>query len=153
MPDFEFEHFYPDLEQQKFWDFLIDSEWYTQSDIMQGEVTLLTPGKDHPQGVGAVRTVKIGKTIDLIEKIEGFDPPRYFSYATQNGGKGMPVKDYLGEFFLEPKDGGLHFRYRGSFKPTFFGSNWLVTALFRWRMKTMVPIWEKGYKSYHGIEG
>lgn len=145
--EFEFSHFYHGFDQQKFFDFLIDIEWYTQSDIMMGEISLEKPGKDHPYGLGAVRKITIDK-INLIEDIVGFEPPRYMSYAVREG---MPVKNYQGKFFIEPQGEGIRLRYIGSFDPKLFGTNWLFKYIFRSRMKTMVPIWEKGYRAYHNL--
>ena len=44
---FEVSHFYPNLKPQKFWDFFVDHEWYSQSDIMQGE--------NHPKAKNIVK--------------------------------------------------------------------------------------------------
>jgi len=143
--EFEFEHFYPDFDQVKFWEFLIDIDWYSQSDIMKGEITLLKEGKEHPVGLGAVRKIKIDK-IELTEDIVAFDPPNHFCYVVREGG--MPVKNYEGKFFLSEKGNGVHLKYQGSFDPKLFGTNWLFKYIFQSRMKTMVPIWEKGFQQY-----
>lgn len=147
---FEITHFYPDFDQQKFWDFLVDQDWYNKSSIMPGEITIVKSGKGHLQGLGATRRIKIEK-IEITEDIVGFEAPRYFSYAVHEGG--MPVSEYRGEFFMEPHNGGLLFRYKGSFKPKALGINWLFKWLFRSRIKSMIPIWEKGYMAYHEIGG
>lgn len=143
---FEVEHFYPNFDQQKFWDFFVDHEWYSQSDLMQGEIIVDKPGEDHPQGLGAVRRIVIGN-INLTEDVVGFDAPRYFSYAVHHGG--MPVNDYRGEFFLEPKDGGILWKYRGNFNPKYFGTGLFFKYFLRSRIKSMFPVWEKGYNAYH----
>jgi len=145
---FEFTHFYPGFEPRKFWEFHVDHEWYTQSDIMIGEVALLKEGEGHPSGLGAVRKLTIGN-IKLEEDIVGFEAPNYFSYAVRPGG--MPVKNYVGEFFFESTDNGLLLTYKGSFSPKPFGTNWLFKYIFSSRMRKMVPIWEKGYKVYHKL--
>lgn len=146
---FEVSHFYPNLEPQKFWDFFVDHEWYTQSDIMQGEIILDKPGKDHPQGLGAVRRIIIGDSINLTEDIVGFDVPNYFCYAIRDGG--MPINKYKGEIFNESKDGGLLLRYKGSFEPKYFGTGWFFKLFLSRRIKSHFPIWEKGYNAYHNI--
>lgn len=143
---FEFNHFYPEFKPHMFWDFHVDHEWYTKSDIMIGEIDLLKEGKDHSSGLGAVRKLTIGN-IKLEEDIVAYDAPSYFSYAVREGG--MPVKNYVEEFFFESKDNGLLLRYKGSFSPKPFGTNWLFKYIFRSRMQKMIPIWEKGYKAYH----
>ncbi|WP_042506993.1 hypothetical protein [Algibacter lectus] len=65
---FEFTHFYPGFEPKKFWDFHVDHEWYTKSDIMIGEISLLKEGQGHPSGLGALRKLTIGN-IKLEEDI------------------------------------------------------------------------------------
>ena len=128
----------------------MDHEWYSQSSIMPGQQTILTPGQDHPRGLGAVRKITIDK-IELTEEILGFEAPGYFCYGVRDGGSGMPVKGYRGEFFMEPRENGMLFRYRGSFEPKLAGTNWLFISLFKWRMRTMVPVWQEGYNAYHGF--
>ncbi len=145
---FEFNHFFPEFEPQKFWDFHVDDVWYTQSDIMIGEIKLLKEGEGHPSGLGAVRKLTI-RNINLVEDIVGFNAPNYFKYAVREGG--MPVKNYEGEFFFKSKNNGLLLTYKGSFDPKLLGTNWLFKYIFRSRMKTMIPIWEKGYKAYYKL--
>lgn len=143
---FEFSHYYTEFEQQKFWDFFVDHEWYTQSDIMPGKITLIDSEERQEQGVGTVRKIVIDK-INLVEDIVGFDAPKYFSYVVRDDG--MPVKGYRGEIFLEPQEKGLTLKYRGSFESKLFGTNWLFKYLFLSRMRKMAPVWAEGYKTYH----
>ncbi len=148
MHSFEVTHLYPDFDQQKFWDFLVDHEWYSKSSLMPGEITLERPGEHHSHGVGAVRRIKIG-SIDLVEDIVGSEAPGYLAYAVRDGG--MPVNAYRGETFLEQRGDGLHLRYRGTFERKFFGTGWLATQLFRSRIQKMIPMWAAGYEAYHGV--
>lgn len=143
---FEIEHFYDAIDTQKFWDFFVDHDWYSKSDIMPGEVIIDKSGEGHPQGLGAVRTLKIGD-MQLTEDIVGFQSPNYFSYAVHEGG--MPVNHYQGEFFFEPKDGGMLWKYRGHFDRKFFGTGLFFRYFLRSRMKGMIPVWEKAYHAYH----
>ncbi|QIE58037.1 hypothetical protein G5B37_00175 [Rasiella rasia] len=143
---FELSHFYPIIELQKFWEFFVDHKWYSQSEIMAGEIVVLKEGKDHPQGLGAVRKILIGD-INLTEDIVGFDPPNYFSYAVHEGG--MPVNKYRGEFFYESKNGGMLWKYKGNFEPKHFGTGWFFKWFLKSRMKSQLPVWENGYNSYY----
>lgn len=146
---FELTHFYPELEQQKFWEFFVDYEWYNQSDILPGKVFIEQAGKGHPQGLGAVRKLEIGN-INLKEDIVGFEAPRYFKYAVHEGG--MPVNQYSGEFFYEAKNGGMLWRYKGNFEPKYFGTGWFFKWFLKSRMKSMLPVWEKAYKAYYDVK-
>ncbi|MBM7036882.1 hypothetical protein [Vibrio ulleungensis] len=145
---FEINHLYNGIDAERFWTFLLDLDWYTQSDIMKGEMLLVEKGQKHPQGLGAIRRLTID-TIELTEKIVGFRPHEYFSYQVQPGGKGMPVHNYTGEFYLIPHKDGMMFRYVGSYQQKYFGTGALLKWLFRSRIKTMLPIWEKGYHTYY----
>ncbi len=147
MPEFEISHFYPNVDPQLFWDFLVDHQWQSKSSIMPGEVTIDKPGDGHPQGLGAVRRITIGN-IDLTEDVVGFEPPRYIGYQVHEGGSGMPVRGYRGEMFLEAQVDGLVFRYRGTFETRLWGTGWLFKRLFRWRINKMIPIWAQGYEAY-----
>lgn len=56
---FEVIHEYPGFDQQKVWDFFVDYEWQSASDVMPAETILNKRGEGYPQGVGAVRTIKM----------------------------------------------------------------------------------------------
>ena len=108
MPDtkttrYEIERFYPGSDRQKFWDLFVDNEGWTESDILPGEISKLEPGEGHPQGRGAVRSVRSGR-ITITEDVVGFRAPE-FSYASRNGS--LPVNDFGGELLLEDRGSSL----------------------------------------------
>ncbi|GAA0411150.1 hypothetical protein GCM10009133_19500 [Cocleimonas flava] len=143
---YEIEYFYPDVDQQKFWDMFFDYEAWSKSDILPGEISIIKPGKDDPLGVGAVRSV-ISGSLNITEDIVGFRPPEYFSYATRNGS--MPVNDFGGELFLEVYKGGLLSKYKGGFNPKYFGTGWLMKYVFRRAQKSAFIGLGKAYKAYY----
>ncbi|GEM78903.1 SRPBCC family protein [Vibrio superstes] len=102
---FELSHHYKNITPEEFWAFFLDLDWYSESEIMQGEMTLVSEGDGALQGIGAIRKLKIDK-IQLTEKVVGFELHRYFSYQVLLGGNGMPMDNYRGEFFFTPREDG-----------------------------------------------
>src|SRR5262245_30711978 len=67
-----------DVPLQRVWDILIDYEGYARFPKIQA-ARIVTPGKDHPAGVGAVRELVVdGMTFQ--ERIEEFEPLRGIAY-------------------------------------------------------------------------
>lgn len=143
---YELEYFYPNVDQQKFWDLFVDHEAWSKSDFLPGKIIILKPGKDHPQGEGAVRSVVTG-SLNIKEDIVGIRSPEYFSYATRNGS--LPVNDFGGELFLEEHKDGLLARYKGSFNPKYFGTGWLFRYIFRSAQKSAFQNLGKAYHAYY----
>jgi hypothetical protein len=78
----------------------------THTWILEARVKLLSPGAQHPNGVGAVREVsfprrKMWSTIQ--ERVTAFQAPSTFSYAIIGGMPGL--RDHLGTLSIEPIDG------------------------------------------------
>ena len=90
------EQFYPGFDRRKFWEFFVDYEGWSKSDILAGEISIITPGEGHPMGKGAVRSVVSG-SMTISEDVIAFQQPVYFAYASRNGV--MPVNDFVGELF------------------------------------------------------
>lgn len=143
---YELEHFYPNVDRQKFWDLFVDHETWSKSEFLPGEIKIIKPGKDHPQGAGAVRSV-VTESMNIIEDIVGFHPPEYFSYVTHNGS--MPVNDFGGELFFEEQKDGLLVRYKGSFNPKYFGTGWIFKYFLRSAQKSVFQKLGKAYKAYY----
>ncbi len=143
---YELEYFYPNFDRQKFWDLFVDHEAWSKSDFLPGEIIIIKPGKDHPQGEGAIRSVVTG-SLNIKEDIVGFHSPEYFSYATHNGS--LPVDDFGGELFLEEQKDGLCARYKGSFNPKYFGTGWLFRYIFRAAQKSAFQNLGKAYQAYY----
>lgn len=143
---YELEHFYPNFDRQKFWDLFVDHEAWSKSKFLPGEITISKPGKDHPQGLGAVRTLVTG-SMNIKEDIVGFRPPEYFGYNTHNGS--LPVNDFGGELFFEKQKDGLLVRYKGSFNPKYFGTGWLFKYFLRSTQKSAFQLLGKAYTAYY----
>lgn len=141
---YELEHFYPDVDRKKFWDMFVDPEAWSKSDLLQGEITIIKPGEEHPQGLGAVRILTTG-SMKIKEEIVGFRPPEYFSYATYNGS--LPVNDFGGELYFEEQKDGLYAKYKGSFNPKYWGTGWLFKYLFRSAQKSAFRSLGKAYEA------
>ncbi len=144
---YEIEHFYPGFDRQKFWDLFVDNEGWSRSDILPGQISIIKPGRGHPQGAGGVRAVSSG-SMNIIEDVVGFQPPEYFSYASRNGS--MPVNEFGGTLFLEQRDDGLLARYRGGFNPKYFGTGWLFRRIFRAAQKSAFRGLGRAYTARYG---
>jgi hypothetical protein len=80
-------------------------------------------GNPPPEGVGAIRVLRQGRTTGRDE-IRELVPDRRLAYATLSG---VPAVDYVGEVDLEPcPDGGTVIRWHSSFVPKVWGTGWLV---------------------------
>ena len=144
---YEVEHVYVDVDQQKFWDLFVDHEAWSESDLLPGVITIIEPGEGHPQGVGAVRSVVAGR-LKVTEDILAFEPPGYFRYSARDGS--FPVDDFGGELFLDERADGLVARYRGGFNPKYPGTGRLFRFLFRSSMKMSLSKLGKAYAATYG---
>jgi hypothetical protein len=94
--------------------------WPTWSPIETFE--LERPGRDEPQGVGAVRRFRSGRVTGRDEIVELL-PDRRFAYAHTSS---LPVRDYRGEVELEPTPEGTAIRWVSTFAPKVPGTGWLL---------------------------
>jgi hypothetical protein len=71
-------------------------------------------GAAQPEGIGAVRVFRRGRTVgrDTIVELVG---DRRFGYTHVSK---LPIKDYRADVDLEPDGGGTRIRWRASFTPT-----------------------------------
>ncbi len=102
------------------------STWPQWSPIESFE--LERPGTDAPEGVGAIRIFRLGRTTGR-DQLLALVPNRRIEYASLSG---LPVRDYVGEVELEPAPGGgttLH--WRSSFYPSRRGTGWIVERAIR----------------------
>ena len=96
------------------------STWPRWSPIESFE--LEQPGDGAPEGVGAIRVFRRGRTTGRDQVLE-LVPDRRLRYASLSG---LPVRDYVGEVELEPVPGGTLIRWHSSFVPAVRGTGWLV---------------------------
>lgn len=143
---YQLEHFYPGFNQQKFWDLFVDHEAWSKSEFLPGKININKSGQNHPQGLGAIRTIVTG-SMTIKEDIVGFRSPEYFSYATHNGS--LPVDNLSGQIFITSEKDGVLLRYKGSFNPKYFGTGWFFKRLLSSGQKSVLDGLEKAYKTYY----
>lgn len=85
--------------------------WPTWSGI--GSFVLREPGHGEPEGLGALREFRTGRTTS-VERVVATDPGARFSY---NLVKGLPLRDYRADVELTPTDGGTSIRWHSTFFP------------------------------------
>jgi hypothetical protein len=99
---------------------LIDgSTWPQWSPIDSFE--LVKPGLGTPEGVGAVRIFRTGRTTST-ERVSMVEPNVMFSYVLVSG---LPLRDYKAVVTLEPRDGVTVIHWRSTFRAKIPGSGWL----------------------------
>jgi hypothetical protein len=80
------------------------------------------PGDPPPEGPGAIRIFRRGRTIGRDQIVEVV-PGRRFGYASLSG---LPVRDYRAHVDLEPQANGTTIRWQASFLPVVPGTGWLL---------------------------
>jgi len=97
------------------------SSWPAWSPIES--VELEEPGDPPPEGVGAIRVNRLGRTTGRDQILE-LVPNRSIKYATRSG---LPIRDYVGEVDLEPAPGrGTTVHWHSSFFPKVPGTGWIM---------------------------
>ncbi len=79
-------------------------------------------GDPPPEGVGAIRIFRRGRTTGRDEIVEVV-PDRRLSYRSLSG---LPVRDYRAHVDLEPDGDGTTIRWEASFAPKVVGAGWLL---------------------------
>ncbi|MFL6241439.1 MAG: SRPBCC family protein, partial [Acidimicrobiia bacterium] len=79
-------------------------------------------GDPPPEGVGAIRVFRRGKTTGRDQIVE-IVPGRRFAYVSLSG---LPVRDYRAHIDLEPDGAGTTIRWQASFAPKVVGTGWLL---------------------------
>jgi hypothetical protein len=85
-------------------------------------VELERPGDDEPEGLGAVRTLRMGK-VTGHDTVAELIPDRRFAYTHVSK---LPVKDYRGQVDLEPNGNGTSIRWVSTFAPKIPGTGALL---------------------------
>jgi hypothetical protein len=100
---------------------LVDgASWPVWSPIESFE--LERQGEPPPEGPGAVRVFRKGRTIGRDQIVEVV-PGRRLGYVSLSG---VPVRDYQAQIDLEPTGDGTVIRWRASFSPKIAGTGWLL---------------------------
>lgn len=79
-------------------------------------------GDPPPEGPGAIRVLRRGRTIGRDQIVE-VEADRHLGYVSLSG---LPLRDYRGDVELEPAGGGTTIRWRASFTPKIAGTGWLL---------------------------
>jgi hypothetical protein len=124
----------------------VDHKAWSESEFLSGEITIDKPGKGHPQGVWAVRTLSTW-SISITEDIVGFNAPNYFSYESRDGS--LPVNNLWWELFFEKQNWGVLVSYLWGFNPKYFGTGWLFKQLISSGQKWVLKDLKKAYKAHY----
>lgn len=100
------------------------STWPQWSPI--GSFTLERPAADAPEGVGAIRVFRTGRTTSREEIVE-LVPQRRLSYRLLSG---LPLRDYRADVDLTPDGDGTVIHWRSRFLARVPGTGWL----YRWAL-------------------
>ena len=104
------------------------ASWPSWSPIESFE--LERPGNTVPEGSGAIRVFRRGRTTGRDEILEVI-PNRRLSYASLSW---LPVRNYRADVELTPSGGGTHIRWAGRFEPKVPGTG----SLMRWYLGRIV---------------
>jgi Polyketide cyclase / dehydrase and lipid transport len=100
---------------------LVDgSTWPRWSPIESFE--LERPGDPPPEGPGAIRRFRRGRTTGRDQVVE-VAPDRRFGYVSLSG---VPVRDYRAHVDLQPAGDGTAIGWHASFAPKVPGTGWLL---------------------------
>jgi len=82
---------------------------------------LLEQGEDAPEGVGAVRLFRTGRT-KSVERVVELVPDARFGYALLSG---LPLRDYRATVDLTPTSNGTLITWRSTFAANIPGTGWM----------------------------
>ena len=100
---------------------LVDGNTWTHWSPIES-FELERPGDPPPEGVGAIRVLRRGRTTGRDQIVE-IVPGRRFGYMSLSG---LPVRDYRARVELEPDGDGTTIRWQASFAPKVAGTGWLL---------------------------
>ncbi|MFC1849875.1 SRPBCC family protein [candidate division CSSED10-310 bacterium] len=111
-------------------DFPVDKVWEIAGDFQKSPgpgiiVEVEDPGNPALGGVGAIRTITIGK-VKVRERLESVDAPRSYTYKILSG---APMKDHLAKGEYIPRGAATEVRFTIEFTPKIFGIGWLVALI------------------------
>jgi uncharacterized protein YndB with AHSA1/START domain len=80
------------------------------------------PGNPPPEGPGAIRVFRRGRTVGRDQLVDVV-PGERLVYVSLSG---VPVRDYRGEVELTPSLAGTDIKWQASFTPKVPGTGWLL---------------------------
>ena len=112
------------------WELLADVSTWSHWGAFD-ESVLERPGREHPQGVGALRRFRAGR-VHNQEEVVRFEPPYAFAYEVRAGD--IPVRDYHADVELTPApEGGTVLTWRSSFR-----ARWPLAPLIHRRLQAFI---------------
>jgi hypothetical protein len=97
--------------------------WPTWSGI--GSFELERPGREAPEGVGAIRVFRTGRATSREEIVE-LIPGRRLSYALLSG---LPLRGYRADIDLTPSGAGTDIRWHSRFTGKVPGTGWFYRRI------------------------
>jgi uncharacterized protein YndB with AHSA1/START domain len=89
------------------------------------EAVLRHPGDPPPNGVGAVRVLRMSG-FAIEEEILAYDPPKRMEYRLLAG---VPIRDHHGEIRVDPDASGSRVVWSMRFRPRIPGTGWLMERI------------------------
>jgi hypothetical protein len=114
------------------------SSWTTWSKASEAELT--QPGAGDPEGVGALRRFRVGRTVSR-ERVVTFEPVTRFGYELLEG---LPLRGYRAEVSLTPDGTGTLIHWHASFDPKFKGTGWMYRAILRYFIQKTANLLARG---------
>lgn len=93
------------------------------------------PGRDELHGVGEIRVLITGP-LRPVEEIVEVIPNRYVAYILLSG---LPMRDYRGETWIEPRpSGGARITWQSSFYEQYPFTGWFWRLVMSWVLNVFV---------------
>ena len=110
------------LPLDKAWSLLSD---FTGSPSPAFPVTVHEKGDPQNNGVGTIRTIKLGM-VSAMERLEAVEPSQSYMYCILAG---SPVKQYLGKFEFSEESGETLIRWHANLKPILPLTGWIIAIV------------------------
>jgi hypothetical protein len=99
-----------------------------------GSFELVSEGQGEPEGLGAIRLFRTGRTRSY-EKIVALEPGRRFGYALEHG---LPLRGYVAHVDLSPQDVGTEIHWHSTFTAKIPGTGWFYRRVLGVFIKRVV---------------
>ena len=120
-----------EMPLDKAWSLLSD---FTGTPSPAFPVIVHEKGDEQYNGVGAIRTIKLGM-FTVMERLEAVEPYKSYMYCILSG---SPVKRYLGKFEFSEDGGSTLVRWHADFKPIVPLSGWIIAIVTRKMVHTIL---------------
>ena len=128
-----------DLPSEKAFSIISD---FTRSPSPTIPVQVEKEGDLESNGVGAIRTITIGK-VHVRERLESVNPPNSFTYTILSG---APLKDYLGSVEIAPKEAKSVIRWNVEFTPKIPGTGWVGAIVSKKAINRLIDEMEASHR-------